>query len=139
MKPGTREGPTRKHLLLTVLGRDPRPVRYTLGDKDSEARLAPIALFDLLPEEDRPDRILALCTPEARRDSWPVLEAALSVRCPTEAVEVPSGDRQPDIDTFLETVTGAIDGHVDLTVDVTHGFRHFSFLTYVSVLYPNDA
>ena len=135
MKPGTREGPACKHLLLTVLGKDPTPARYTLGDGESEARLAPIALFDLLPEEDRPDRILALCTPEAKRDSWPLLEDALSTRCTVEAVEVPSGDRQSDIDTFLETVTGAIDGHVDLTVDVTHGFRHFSFLTYVSVLY----
>ena len=129
------EGPGRTHLLLTVLGRNPTPARYTLGDAESEARLAPIALFELLTEQDRPDRILALCTPEAKRDSWPLLEDALSIRCSVEAVDVPSGDRQSDIDTFLETVTGAIDGHVDLSVDVTHGFRHFSFLTYVSVLY----
>ena len=135
MKPGTREGSTRKHLLLTVLGRGPTPARYTLGDGEHEARLAPIALFDLLPEEDRPDRILALCTPEAKRDSWPLLDDALGARCPIEVVEVPSGDKQSHIDTFMETVTGAIYGHVDLTVDVTHGFRHFSFLTYVSVLY----
>ena len=29
----------------------------------------------------------------------------------------------------------AIPNDVDLTVDVTHGYRHFSFLTYVAVLY----
>ena len=135
VKPGTREGPAREHLLLTVLGRDPSAARYTLGDRESKVRLAPIALYDLLPEEDRPDRILALCTPEARRDSWPLLEDALGTRCPIEAVEIPSGDTQSDIDTFLETVIGAVAGRVDLTVDVTHGFRHFSFLTYISVLY----
>ena len=135
MKPGTREGPARKHLLLTVLGTNPTPARYTLGDGERKARLAPVALFDLLPEEDRPDRILALCTPEAKRNSWRLLEDALNTRCPIDALEIPSGDRQSDIDIFLETVTGEIDGHVDLTVDVTHGFRHFSFLTYVSVLY----
>ena len=135
MRPGTRDGPDRDHPLLTVLGRDPSLARYTLGDAESEARLAPIALFDLLPEEDRPDRILALCTPEAKRESWPLLEDALGTRCPIGAVDIPSGDKQTDIDTFLETVTGAVAGHVDLTVDVTHGFRHFSFLTYVSVLY----
>ena len=137
MKSGTREGSAREHVLLTVLGTNPKPIppRYTLGGEQCGARLAPIALFDLLPEEDRPDRILALCTPEAKRDSWPLLEDALGTRCPTEAIDIPSGDKQLDIDIFLETVTGAVAGHVDLTVDVTHGFRHFSFLTYVSVLY----
>ena len=135
MKPSTRENRTREHLLLTVLGRNPRPARYTLGEREIEARLAPIALFELLPEEDRPDRMLALCTPEAKHDSWLLLEDALDTRCSIEAVEVPSGDTQPDIDTFLEAVTGAVAGRVDLTVDVTHGFRHFSFLTYISVLY----
>ena len=135
MKPGTREGPACKHVLLTVLGTNPTLARYTLGDGECEARLAPIALFDLLSAEDRPNRVLALCTPEAKGDSWPLLEDALSTRCPIDALEIPSGDRQSDIDIFLETVTDAIDGHVDLTVDVTHGFRHFSFLTYVSVLY----
>ena len=135
VKPGTSESSAREHLLLTVLGRDPSLAHYTLGDAESEVRLAPIALFSLLPDEDRPDRILALCTPEAERDSWPLLEEALGGQCPVEAIEIPSGDKQSDIDTFLETVTGAVVGHVDLTVDVTHGFRHFSFLTYVSVLY----
>ncbi len=135
MSPGTRQGSAREHLLLTVLGTGSTPARYTLGNGESKARLAPIALYDLLPEEDRPDRILALCTPEAKQDSWPLLEDALSVRCSLEPVEVPSGDQQIDIDTFLGAVTGAIDGHVDLTVDLTHGFRHFSFLTYVSILY----
>ena len=89
------EGPVRTHLLLTVLGRDPTPARYTLGAGEREARLAPIALFDLLPERDRPDRILALCTPEAKRDSWPLLEDALSIRCPVEAVDVPSATGSP--------------------------------------------
>ena len=32
-------------------------------------------------------------------------------------------------------VTGVILERVDLTVDLTHGFRHFSFLTYLAVLY----
>ena len=96
VNPGTRENPTREHLLLTVLGKDPTPARYTLGEREIESRLAPLALFELLPEEDRPDRMLALCTPEAKQDSWPLLEDALDARCPIEAAEVPSGDGQSD-------------------------------------------
>ena len=129
------DAPAREHLLLTVLGKDPKPAQYTLEDRPSKAQLAPIALFDLLPKAKRPDRVLALCTPEAKQESWPLLKRELGDRCPVEAVRVSAGDTHEDIVAFLEDVTGAIDADVDLTVDLTHGFRHFSFLTYIAVLY----
>ena len=125
----------RKHLLLTVLGRDPKPACYALAERECEASLAPVALYDLLPKEERPGRVVALCTPEARVDSFPLLEEALGAECPVEAVCVPSGDAQAHIDMFLATMAGEIPPDIDLTVDVTHGFRHFSFLTYIGVLY----
>ena len=123
------------HLLLTVLGTNPKPVRYALGDRRIEARLAPVALMNLLPPGERPEQVLALCTAEAKSDSWPLLEQALGAECSMEAVEVPAGDAQEDVDSYLSRVTQAIAGDLDLTVDVTHGYRHFSFLTYVAVLY----
>ncbi len=127
----------RQHLLLTVLGTNPRPACYELAGRQIEADLAPGALLDLLPEMDKPNRVLALCTPEARRDSWPVLLKTLHGRCAAEPVDVPAGNTQVDVDTCLATIAETIGGreNVDLTVDVTHGFRHFSFLTYVAVLY----
>ena len=57
------EHPAREHVLLTVLGLAPRPARYVLGDREAEARLAPVALLDLLPPADRPGRVVAFCTP----------------------------------------------------------------------------
>ena len=78
--PCTEAAPAGEHLPLTVLGRAPKPARYVLDARESEARLAPLALLDLLPEEDRPNRVLALCTPEAEQDSLPLLEGALGVR-----------------------------------------------------------
>ena len=48
---------------------------------------------------------------------------------------IAAGNSQEDVGTFLEHVTEAISERVDLTVDVTHGFRHFSFLTYIAVIY----
>ena len=125
------------HVLLTVLGRNPRLARYTLDGREIESRLAPVALFDFLPEEERPDRILAVCTPEAKQESWPLLEQALKGRCQVERVDVPSGETQEDIVTYLKEVADAISGDVELTVDVTHGFRHFSFLVYIVVFYLN--
>ncbi|MBN1460123.1 MAG: hypothetical protein JXA57_11350, partial [Armatimonadetes bacterium] len=86
---------------------------------------------------ERPDRVLALCTPQAKRESWPVLEEALRGRYPVEKVDVPAGDAQADVNSYLAHVAGAIPGaqEVELTVDVTHGYRHFAFLTYIAVLY----
>ena len=125
------------HVLLTVLGRKPRPARYTLDDREIESQLAPVALFDLLPEEERPDRLLAVCTPEAKQEGWPLLEQALKGRCQVERIDVPSGETREDIAAYLKEVAGAISGDVELTVDVTHGFRHFSFLIYIVVFYLN--
>lgn len=125
-------------VLLTVLGLKPKPASYAFeapGAAAVEADLAPAALFDLLPAEERPDRLLAVCTELATQESWPLLEAAMSGRCELKHVEVKDGETRADVAEFLETVTAAVPEDVDLTVDVTHGFRHFSFLTYVAVLY----
>ena len=122
-------------VLLTVLGTQPRPALYSLGDRQTKARLAPVALFGLLPEAERPDRVFALCTPQAKRDSWPLLRQALQDRSEVAAVDVPAGSDQGDVDSFLARLSAAVPEKVDLTVDVTHGFRHFSFLTYIGVLY----
>ena len=141
MSAGGRNGnggiPARERLLLTVLGTNPQPARYSLGERRAEAQLAPIALFDLLPEEERPHRVLALCTQEAKSQSLPLLEQALCGKCPVEPVDVSDGGAQEDVNSYLAQVSGAVSaaGSVDLIVDVTHGLRHFSFLTYIAVLY----
>lgn len=133
---GSSTSPTK--VLLTVLGINPKPASYTLGTPDKTvvgAPLAPAALFDLMPEEDRPELLLAVCTERAAQDSWPVLETALSGRCELRCIEVAAGETREDAVAFLETVMAAVPEDVDLTVDVTHGFRHFSFLMYVAALY----
>ena len=150
---------SRGHVLLTLLGRNPLSARYVLGERRVDARLAPSALLELLPEEDRPDRVLALCTPEAEQESWPLLKEDLrSAACSVERVTVPSGHTPQDVNEYLVRVCDRVSRGgpveltgepveltgepaeltgepVELTVDVTHGFRHFSFLTYTAVLY----
>ncbi len=123
--------------LLTVLGRKPQPARYALSDRQAEAQLAPLALVDLLLESERPHCVVALCTPEARAESLPLLEAGLGGRCEVKPIDVPAGDAQADVKTYLSRAASAIpaDSGVELIVDVTHGYRHFSYLTYLAVLY----
>lgn len=135
--PATVATASPRHYLLTVLGKNPSKATYLLDGCPKAAKLAPVALFELLPEEKQPDRVLALCTAEAKEDSLPLLREALEAQCRIDCVDIPSGDAQEDIDGFLHMVTQAIpEGpEVELTVDLTHGFRHFSFLVYIAVLY----
>ena len=135
LKSGANVSSEPRHPLLAVLGTNPRPARYALGNREAGARLAPAALLELLPEGVRPDRVLALCTPEAEKSSVPVLKVELAGRFPIEVVRVPVGNTQEDVDAFLAKVVGVVNQGDDLTVDVTHGFRHFSFLTYIAVFY----
>jgi len=132
------------HYLLTVLGTNPSEARYALDGRLQTSRLAPLALLALLPDSQRPDCVVALCTEQARETSLPILQSSLPDSCSLIPVDVPSGHSQDDINTFLTRATAAIpdatadssgSGILQLTIDVTHGFRHFSFLTYLAGLY----
>jgi CRISPR-associated DxTHG motif protein len=127
------------HILLTVLGTNPREATYELNNKTAQAALAPLALMALLPPEQQPDKIIALCTNDALQESWPILRDSLPSSCSAEAVEIQSSDSQDGINDFLVETTKAIpspnEGRLQLSIDVTHGFRHFAFLTYIAGLY----
>ena len=133
---GQHRAPARTHVLLTVLGRSPRPACYTLANRKTEQQLAPVALFNLLPAPERPDCVRALCTPEAKCESWPLLEEALKGKCLVESVDISTSGTQEGVNDYLKSVVDAVPQQdVEITVDVTHGYRHFSFLTYIAILY----
>lgn len=124
----------REHVLLTVLGVAPRETTYVLNGAEERASLAPVALYRLLSEHQRPGRVVALCT-EAADATFGQLASALPIDA--TQVSVPGGADDAAIEGFLGALTGAFDARAayDVTIDVTHGFRHFSFLTYVGALY----
>ena len=127
--------PTHDHLLLTVLGTQARSARYALNGREREAQLAPLALLDLLPPDARPNRVLAICTPEAQQTSWPVLRDGLGDGVRAEVVEVSGEATEDAANKYMTSVASAVPVDAGLTVDITHGFRHYSFLTYLAVLY----
>ena len=127
--------PAREHWLLTVLGVTPTPATYALEGREAEASLAPVALLNLLPKAQRPTRALAVCTPDAMRDSWPRFRDDVGGLAEAEQVEIDDAASQDGVEACLRAVTRSIPENADLTVDVTHGFRHFSFLAYAAVLY----
>ena len=61
-----------EHILLTALGAQARDCTYSFNGQQLNARLSPVALMRLLPEEKRPHRVIALCTGDAREKTFPV-------------------------------------------------------------------
>ena len=90
-------GPAPAHVLLTVLGTNPKLARYTLGGRETEVQL--------VPDVERPDRVPAICTPEAKRESWPLLGQALDGRCKVEAVNLLGSETYTNI-SFPEKFDG---------------------------------
>ena len=126
-----------EHLLLTVLGRNPSLACYTLRGSECQATLAPAALIELLPSVERPDRVLALCTPEAREESLQELREALPNGIRVDPVDVAADTPAVGVNDYLQAICDSIPSApgVELSVDVTHGFRHLSILTYLAALY----
>lgn len=129
-----------QRILLTALGTRSEPAGYRLGDRVARRRLAPVALADLL--EEPIDRVLAVCTEEARRRTGPELRDAFDVReLPVEVIDVPDATTSDELTRFVETVARAVTAHclqgreTALVVDITHGFRHHAVLLYAVSLY----
>lgn len=124
-----------EHLLLTVLGTRLQETSYMLRDEQCSARLAPVALYSLLAKEDRPQRLMAVCTASAKCETLPYLEQAMAGLCEVNAIDVPAGESESEVDQFLNNVAEHVAAGAELTLDLTHGFRHLTFLTYFAVLY----
>ncbi|NUM36379.1 MAG: TIGR02221 family CRISPR-associated protein [Candidatus Brocadiae bacterium] len=122
----------KKHILLTALGMNPRAVVYCMGEKTKEAQISTIALLSLLPEEERPDEIIALCTQEAK-NTFPILQNNVALTC--TMVEIPVAKTDSEIWGIMDRIIESIPEHCKLTLDVTHSLRHFPFLFFSSSLY----
>ncbi len=98
--------------------------------------MAPIALFHLLRSQQRvPTRVLALCTDEAKKETYPVLEEALAEECKVLPIDIPAGEEPEDIGLFLDTLGCSAPDKGILTLEITHGFRHYALLMFLGALY----
>ncbi|MBA2671448.1 MAG: TM1812 family CRISPR-associated protein [Gemmatimonadetes bacterium] len=127
------------HILLTSLGagplREPLP-RYTLAGRESEAPFAPLALWHLLPQKHRPDRMLVLVTKKAAGTNFgPFQKEVERIGIPVERCDVPDVVTVTELDDFLGPTAERLPHGSRVTLDVTHGFRHHAFLFYSLALY----
>ena len=140
MKKPIQKSSDKQHILLTSLGtRVYENTKYVLRGETATADLAPLALMELfnnlgLPT---PNRFVAVVTDGAKKSTWPVFYQWVcdNRRTKPESISVIDGRDTSEIRAILESVAQHIPEGVDLTLDVTQGFRHFPFIFYALVLY----
>lgn len=123
----------KESILLTALGTRPQAARYRLNGRVESARLFPLALLKLLPEEQRPRQIIALCTEDACRTAWPELECSVGVEA--WRIPIPSGGGEKDLWEILRIILQHIPSECKLILDITHGFRSLPFLFFTAALF----
>jgi len=129
--------------LVTLLGKNPRKALYALEGKEArvEAPTAGAALFELLGAKQAFDGIVAVVTPEVRDSSFQDLRAY----CERREVSVREALVEQGGENFIKAFLAAFDHcardedderqQLEVTVDLTHGYRHFAVLAYVSLMY----
>ena len=137
MEKAIHESSGKEHILLTSLGMRAIKTEYEWKGKTIEADLTPLALVRLLEKSELPNRVIAVVTEGAKRETWQLFRAGI---CDTlgfapEAVDIPDGNSSDEIRQILESVANRVPEGADLTLDVTQGLRHFPFIFYALVLY----
>ena len=127
----------KQHILLTSLGTLAIETEYQWNGKIVKADLTPLALVQLLDASQLPDHVVVVVTQSAKRETWQLFRAGIcrTLKLSPELVEIPDGSSTNEIREILESVAKRIPEGVDLTLDVTQGFRHFPFILYALVLY----
>ena len=127
----------KEHILLTSLGMRAIETEYQWNGETVKADLTPLALVELLEKSQLPNRVIAVVTQDAKRETWQLFRAGIckTLKLSPELVEIPDGRNTDEIRQILESVANRIPEGADLTLDVTQGFRHFPFIFYALVLY----
>ncbi len=126
-----------QHILLTALGKEQRSTLYELHGSSVEEPLAPLALLRLLPQDAKPNRVLALCTEGAKQATWETFANGVrqTSRIEAERLDIPDGKTADEICQIVETAAEKFPEGAELTLDVTQGLRHFPFVAYALALY----
>lgn len=135
----------RKKVLLTSLSPTPRPTTYYLNNNYATANQSPIALLQLLDKDDFPDEIFILCTDKISKGQFPEVSKEIVKVFNDKGInfnennikDIPIGDKG-NYEELWETLTiilNSIPPNVDLTLDITHSFRHFPFIYFTAAIF----
>jgi hypothetical protein len=116
-----------------------KETRYELNKKYADSLFSCFAIWNLLPEDNRPDKILFLLTPRAKESAYSkIVMVAEDHGIEIGFIKLPSEEVVDDSAEFLRLVANAIPQGSQLTIDVTQGLRHHAFLFYALAVYLGE-
>ena len=133
------------HILLSSMGASgPRDSMYFF-ESEGRCQTSPTmvssafsatALWQLLPQDKRPDEIWFLLTPKAKKVAWDGIETeGKKIGVPVKPLLMKGGDSANDASLVLETTAQELPEGAALTLDITQGLRHHAFLFFALALY----
>lgn len=139
-------------MLLTTLSASPREAVYRYGGQLVAAFQSPVALIKLLPPDELPDKIIILCTEKLHNEQYLLVRDTLLEYYEQvsksigklKAVDIcevliPDGITADELWQILAEVLQSIPPNIppkcELILDVTHGYRSFSFLYFTAALF----
>lgn len=122
-----------KRIWIANLGPKVKETQYELRGKQTAAELSTIALLQLL-QDNPPDQLIVLATEKAKDTALVKLESEVR-DVPITSVVIPSGTNEEELWEILKTILDSVPSDVELTLDITQGFRSVSFLFYTASVY----
>lgn len=119
--------------VITFLGRNPKDALYEWQGKTYPGKVFAQALCEFVEF----DKMLVLVTPDARRETFPVLAELQDKRiCPVDIVD---GIDTESMWKIFQAVIDNVEEEETVVFDITHGFRSLPFLAFLFIAYLKSA
>lgn len=132
-------------VLLTSISKTPREATYFLSNKTAIANQSPLALIQLLAQQDLPEKIIILCTDEIQNEQFAYAKELMleglekrGVHVNSNAItdlSIPNGETPQELWEILKAILDHVPLGVNLTLDITHGFRSFPFVFFTAAVF----
>ncbi|MHB1492072.1 MAG: TIGR02221 family CRISPR-associated protein [Thermoplasmataceae archaeon] len=126
-----------EHIILTALGTRSNEETYSLNGKNEKATVSTLALIGLLQEQERPDKVIVLCTNEIDDKKWEQFKNGLKeydkIEC--DRIDIRASSDVSDLVEVIQKVLLSVPKDANISLDLTHGLRSISLLFYTSAIY----
>lgn len=121
------------HKVVTFLGINPRDTVYEWKDKTYPAKVTAQAIREFAQF----DEMLVFVTPEAKKDTFPMLAELGDSRI--KPVDILDGKDTESMWKIFQTVVDNVQEGETIIFDITHGFRSLPFLAFLFIAYLKSA
>lgn len=119
--------------IITFLGKNAFETTYRFGEQTYTSRVFPEALCQHLAF----DRMYVFVTPQAKRLTYPILEALADSRI--QPVDIPLGQDESVLWLLFDRLTTVVSENDQIIFDITHGLRYMPFVVFLAAAFLKQA